>query len=254
MLYKILLGRDNLSIKENPAAHLHDILTEVYLTSAENPYNTQFSTTWAKALEVDDENLDDILEGVISTQDLYRQTRNIVKKHKELNLDENNNQLDKIEKALYTLNLQGDMAIFHANVKSETLLSLWYIASLIEILIKVPKTLLSEEERNVLQSQIHKLIEDFMESDLPADLKSACTNNLLNINTSLMHYRIHGAKGLHESIAKAAGEVILNPSVNEHKDNKDIINLFEIIQRINMMVTTSETVIKLSTAVNKLIP
>lgn len=241
-------------IKENPASRLHDILTEIHRISRKNPSNFKFKTTWAEVLEVDQENLDDILEGIMGVQDLYRQTIDIIQNHETLNSDKNKKHLDDIYNALYTMNLQGNMNTYHTHVKPETLLSLSYIDELIEIIFKVQKSLLSEEEKEDLQSNIDELIKDLINSGLPDDLKSTYTNSLFNINVSLSHYRIYGAKGLQESLAKAAGELILNPSTIEHKDNKTIASYFDLIQRINMIVTTSETVIKLSTAMSKLIP
>lgn len=194
------------------------------------------------------------MQGIISVQDLYNQTKNIVQNHEFLNNDRNNKYLNNIYNALYIVNLQGNMGTFHSHFKFETLLSLSYLGEHIELILKLQKTLISVEKKEDLLKNIDKLIDGFIESNLPDDLKLICTNSLSHIKSSLVHYKICGAKGLQESITIATGELILNPSVQKQKDNEQIKSYFNFIQRVNMMITTSETVIKLTTAMSKLLP
>lgn len=241
-------------IKENPASRLYDILLEANKISKDKPNDAKFKATWASVFEVEENDLDKILQGIMGVHDLYNETKDIIQSNEKLNTDQNNKYLKNIYNAIYVINVQGSMKQFNSRMTSETLVAFSYIIQTIDLIYELPKTLISEDEKEDLIKNIDKLIKDFIDSDLPDDLKSTCTDSLSHIKESLVHYKIYGVKGLQESIVKATGELFLNPSTSEYKGDKSIDNYFNFIQRINALVTTTESGYKIVSAMSNFIP
>lgn len=239
-------------ITENPASRLYDILKKVHVESKGNPTTKKYYSSWSIVLGLESDDLDGILKGIIKVQELYNQTRSIVEDSDILNKEKNTKQLDKIFKALYGVTLQGNMSQFHTYIKPDTLSSLSYISDLIEATIELEKNLLTENEKEELITNIDKTIDNLVKGDLPVDLKTVCTDNLVNIKNSLLHYEIHGANGLQDSIKKATGEAMLEPNMAEHTKDESIEKYFGLITKINTLLTTSGKVVKLAQLINLL--
>lgn len=239
--------------KENPASKLYEILTMAKSIAGTNNATPSFKKVWAQVFNVNESNYEEIIQGIVRVQNLYRETKVLIENNKILNIDKNHTHLKVINRAVFTLNVQGNTAYLKDHLKQESLTALSYMGDLIGNIYDLPDAIV-EDEKEDLTTEIDDLTQNFLNSELPPELKSVCISNLERLKKSLVHYEIFGADGIEEALAMSYGEIIINAKdVKQFKDNPDISRFYKLLERINQTISTSENVIKLTTAFQQLI-
>ncbi|MBD1222771.1 hypothetical protein [Virgibacillus halodenitrificans] len=232
-------------LQENPAARLYDILSEAS-NLARSAQNVKFKKTWSIVFNVDENDYDGILQGISGVHYLYNQTRKLISESDKLNDQRNLSFLDNIYSAIYILNLQGEISAFNQRLTKETLTALSYMRDSISMVYELDNTLLTTDEQEDLIDQINELLNDFINSDLPEDLISISTDSLANIKSALVHYKIYGSKGLEEATSRAIGNLYLKSASKINNDNNEMNKFFKIVERVRMLLNTSESLVKLA--------
>lgn len=103
---------------------------------------------------------------------------------------------------------------------------------------------IEEEYLASLQSDIDDLTSEIVNSDLDAQLKSVLTSGLNGVRQSILEYRIHGAEGLRQALDKSIVDMMIRyreefEAASTKTESQEFIrNYFEIIQKVNNLVST----------------
>lgn len=103
---------------------------------------------------------------------------------------------------------------------------------------------IKEEDLASLQAEIDKLTSEIIDSDLDNQLKSVLTTGLNGVRQAILEYRIHGAEGLRQALDKSIVDMMIRyreefEAASTKTESQEFIrNYFEIIQKVNNLVST----------------
>ncbi|MFB6589297.1 hypothetical protein ACFCVQ_27525 [Bacillus thuringiensis] len=224
---------------ENPAFKLHSILDQVYKEC--NSYNSppNFEKTWGKILEVNSEDISNILTSLNSLFNLFNDTKQFIMNHEKLNIDENLVYLDKIQRAIFSLDFDGNMSGFMKNMDKETLMALFFIGKQVDLVYALNESNINREEISNLIQDVDILIENITNSALPKEVISLLIKNLDLIRSSLTSYKISGTDGMKNALEQTIGSLFVNNEIiTPVAQDKNVKGVFNIIDKMNTVLST----------------
>ncbi|PFM20870.1 hypothetical protein COJ41_17700 [Bacillus thuringiensis] len=228
---------------ENPASKLYILLKEAYDDcKSTRAIDTSFSETWSKVFKIDMNDRSALLTSMNSMLNLFLTTQDYIKANEKLNNERNLNFLSKIELALSSMNFDGDMSTFKSNINSETLTALSFICDHMNFIYDLHENEINREEITNLIDDIDILITNITGSILEEDVKILLLKNLNAIRFSLASYKISGSEGMRIALEQTIGSLFLNNEVIiPIADDENIKNIFNIIDKINTLLSVGST-------------
>ncbi|MFJ7888419.1 hypothetical protein ACIQYL_10045 [Lysinibacillus xylanilyticus] len=225
---------------ENPAYKLHAILNDAYSRcSGVSGGNIKFKTTWSKVFEIDEQDTSALLNSINTLLNLVIKTKEFIQNNAILNDELNNKFIRNIEHSLSELNFEGNMISFKNYINSETLTALNYIAKHMDLIYKFENQNVNEEDVKNLIKEIDELIESITQSSLQEEVKLLLFKNLNTIRESLFTYNINGAEGIKTALEQTIGSLFINnKSIVQVSNDENVKGLFNIIDKLNSILST----------------
>ncbi|PGQ44350.1 MULTISPECIES: hypothetical protein [Bacillus cereus group] len=224
---------------ENPALKLHSILNQVYTECSSYHSPPKFEKTWGKIFELDPKDLSNILTSLNALFNLFHETKQYIVNHEKLNIDENLGYLNRIQRAIFSLDFEGSMSGFMSNMDKETLMALFFIGKQVDLVYALNESNINGEEISNLIQDVDMLTESIINSTLPKDVISLLIKNLDLIRSSLTSYKIFGTEGMKNALEQTIGSLFVNNEViTPVAQDENIKGVFNIIDKMNTVLST----------------
>ncbi|MFJ5564810.1 hypothetical protein [Lysinibacillus xylanilyticus] len=228
---------------ENPAYKLHSILSDAYSRCGMDGSSRNFSKTWANVFDIDEQDISALLNSINSLLNLVIKTKEYIQNNEFLNDEMNNRFLREIELSLSELNFDGSMRTFKSNINSETLTALKYIAKHMDLIYKFDNQNINDQDIKNLIREIDELIESITQSSLQEEVKLLLFKNLNLIREALFTYKISGAEGIQTALEQTIGSLFINnKSVIQVSKDENVKGLFNIIDKLNSILSTGVSI------------
>ncbi|MEM5623729.1 hypothetical protein AAHB56_30925 [Bacillus thuringiensis] len=174
---------------------------------------------------------------------LFQTTKEYIKNNERLNTTKNLNFLRSIEKALYSINFDGNMSSFTQHLDKETLTALYYMGENMNFIYDLNETTIDSEEINSLVNEVNELIDNITTANLPEEVKTILFTNLNNIRTSLISYKVSGIEGMKTALEQTIGSLFMNNEViTPVAQDENVKGVFNIIDKMNTVLSTGVAV------------
>ncbi|PGV57504.1 hypothetical protein COD94_25895 [Bacillus cereus] len=225
---------------ENPAHKLYVLLDEAYNDCKDVTIsNTSFKTTWSKVFGINPKDTSALMASMNSMLNLFLTTKEYIIQNDRLNNDRNIKFLTKIERALSSMNFEGNMEHFKKNIDSETLTALSFMSDHMSFIYDLHESKIDSEEISDLIKGIDNLVENITCSPLPEDVKSLLFKNLDSIRSSLISYKISGVDGMKTALEQTIGSLFINNEViTPVAQDENVKGIFNIIDKMNTLLST----------------
>jgi hypothetical protein len=242
-----------MEIQNNPAGRLYDILVELQKHQPRIP----FRIVLAKVFLIDENDLYNLLKIVFELLVLVKASKEAIKQLQGLNHELYLGPYNKFEKEFGKVNLESNWSNIHQYLDKNTL-----------HLIKIGSDLLNKEkpEKKVdgldvkaLHDEINELIEKIIKSDFDKEFKDLLLENLNQLLSAILLYRIKGINAFKEALEKCIGSYVVNnkefEEAKKDENQKNIVqSIFDIFQKFCVIVSTAKGVNEIINSVCFLLP
>jgi hypothetical protein len=188
----------------NPAGRLYRILRE----AKSQPYNRKVRQVWAKVLDCDEKDDAEISRRVVEVYSLSKEVKGLIKLLPDVNHDLYLKSYEKIDKAIFPLNLNTHWQGQQQALSDDLLARLQFCAE--ELGRHYSEETLSDEDLAEVDSLISELFTAISKGEIEISLRMALLEELEKIRRSLAIYRIKGGRGVKEALQSLLGAVVVN--------------------------------------------
>ncbi|MCY8385750.1 hypothetical protein MOC94_21630 [Bacillus haynesii] len=240
---------------DNVVLRVHRLIESAY-NKGEGSYSASYTRTWEKVFDIDEDDTSSLLNSLSLLFESVRTCRSIIESHPRLNTEKNIGFLNKIEIAVYDINLKnGKMDHFYRNIDKETITAFGYIGEALSLLNEFSTTELDSEQINSLISEIEELTHNFSISTLPEKLKLIATNKLNLIREVLTRYAITGSDAIEEVLEQTIGSIFLNAnSFKTESSSREVKGFFKVIDKLIKLLGLGNSAGQFLEHINKLLP
>lgn len=227
-----LRGVLDLTLLDNPAGRLYDILSE----SRSKPRNKRAKEVWGEVFEINSTDLDLILYKVAELIQLVKNTKKTIEQLENVQHEIYLAPFKKIETLLAMGNLEAPWENFVKYLDEATMVALRFCADTLSH--QRGEQLIEEDKLLELKVEVERLSEKVLSSELPDILKHSFVENLDKIRKAINDYRIWGIDRLLKSLDLGVGSVFRHGEIiKEERDNEHVKKYFDILGRLNQLVS-----------------
>lgn len=210
----------------NPAGRLYQLLQ----TARKKPEKEKVRNVWAEVFECKPQDDANISKSVVEVYNLSQDVQRLIKLIPGLNHKLYLSSFNKINKAIFPLNLNASWQAQRAILSDEVLTRLQFCA---EVLSKhYSEESLSAEDLEEIDNLIKQTFELVESSGIEVSLRMAILEELERIRSSISMYRIKGAKGVKEALQSLFGAVIVNQEALDRLKGRNE----DVLERIGMLI------------------
>lgn len=222
---------------DNPASRLYNFFSELRDMTAD--FGITIKDALMHYLKID--NPDDTAQILYGMAELIQ--LNKILKENILKMDINHEvylqPIKKIEKTFAGFRLDSKVTDFLSVIDDSTMLGLQFCAD--TLYRKYGDLVINEEDLNQILQDVEDLSKQIINSDLPERLKELFTENLDAIRKAIINYKIWGTEGLKKTLESNIGSIILNGNlIKEKKENNNILRFFDIIDKLNKLISVGQ--------------
>ncbi|WP_026478223.1 hypothetical protein [Alkaliphilus transvaalensis] len=186
--------------------------------------------------------------------ELYRMAlegKKQIEKHSPKNIDKYLNTIDSVIDGLSKIYfnaskhvLSNGLEKFDSHFSVKLMTSLEFCAEYLSNMSD--EAILEDEKVKELIVDIDEIIHDILECNIDKELQQMLIFQLNNVRESLLKYELFGTEGIRNGISTTLGSLILNrEKIHSDNDKKIVEKVFEIISKINTIVSLGNNGIKL---------
>ncbi|ELK2038029.1 hypothetical protein RUX70_004110 [Vibrio vulnificus] len=199
---------------DNPAARLLAILNEGKKINSQ----TAAKSTWKEILKVPNPNSPQS-EAVLMAKlgqfmVLPYETKQLVEQYYPAQSNDINHAVTQIQHALTHQNLSDKWQTFIGKIDSHTMSTLSMTSALLDHSLNTK--LIEDDKLDELKEKISSLLNEVMDTDLPAEFKKFITHYLRKIRNAIEDYFVSGAIPILDALEATLGHAVLDP---EFRDN-----------------------------------
>lgn len=224
----------------NPAKRLYDILDATIAAQSRLDSVEPSGRVWARLFNMGPkEDFFDALGRIFSIIDSYEQ---FVKRSGTMTIEKKTMHLNQLREV--------KMAFFKARSSSWSELSIGFHGSLMTSMQWAAEDMkhywneevVSKEALGNLQSEVEKLVNRVIQTNLNDQLKQMLLDDLEAIRQAILEYRIHGADGLRQALARSEDSLLRNyedlKRASESVETRSVINEFlNILKNVDYLVS-----------------
>lgn len=216
-----------------PANRLHAILTNF----KNGPGNQPVRAMIAKLFSINDSTSPEVFRSYVQvvnlSMEVEQRIRAVPSPHQDLFL----RSVMSVQRALASTNIDGSHENLRNNIRAEDLHGLEFCSAMLKD-IESEKEIEAETLQQIDKS-LGDLIEAIRGSQLEPDFVYFLTSILVNIQFSIKNYRFFGAVGIRTTLARAMGEIILDPHAGANMPAKKnfLTRALDSIKNINALIT-----------------
>lgn len=188
--------------ESNPAGRLFNLLT----AARNKPDGSKIRDMWAKVLDCDPRNDAEISLRVLELYKISQEVQTLIKLIPELNHDLYLASFNKIDKAIFPLNLEQPWRDKKRELSADLMTRLQFCAE--ELGKYYSEETLAEEDLQEISQMVSELYELIVDSSIDPSLRLALLEELSRIRFAISTYRIKGARGVKEALQSLLGSVI----------------------------------------------
>ncbi len=228
---------------ENPALKLHSLLEQAYSECVTYTTPPSFRVIWSEVFQIDSDDTSELIASLSSMFNLFQTTKGYITNHEKLSTARNLYFLSEIEKAIFHINLDGNMNNYMEHLNSETLTALYYIGENMNFVYSLNESTINSEEINSLIKDVDTLLENIINSDLPEDVTALLIKNLNSIRESLISYKVSGIEGMKTALEQTIGSLFINNEIiTPVAQDEHVKGMFNIIDKMNTVLSTGVAV------------
>lgn len=199
----------------NPAGRLHRILRE----AKSQPHNRKVRQVWATVLGCDENDDAEISRRVIEVYSLSNEVKGLIELLPDLNHELYLKSYNKIDKAIFPLNLNSNWQGQQQALSDDLLARLQFCAE--ELGRHYSEETLSDEDLAEIDDLISDLFSTISQGDIELSLRMALLEELEKIRRALAIYRIKGGRGVKEALQSLLGAVVVNKEALSEEGGKN---------------------------------
>lgn len=231
---KISMG-DNTVKSDNPVNRLVALLNSALRHSEKTTYRD----VWSSVFEIEPTDTPRILYLYGKFLDLIAEAKSSSEMYVEQ--QENVNEtiylepFKKVEDAFTYFQIDGQWAPTRNHLNPETITALNFIADNLSRSHWTNE--IEQEELEKLKDEVDSLINNIWKANIGAELKSFLLESLLEIQRSIIEYRIRGIDGLEEALNRTIGAAIRHSDkIKEAQNDENVKKWFEIISTLEKLI------------------
>lgn len=123
-----------------------------------------------------------------------------------------------------------------------------------DCLAKLPaEKAIEPDELNSIHASVQQLLEDVVASDLDKDIKTLLAQQLNNVCSALLAYRLRGATAIKDALEKSFGAVVLNVDVFRTQHSPIVSRFKKLLVDLHEYAAKALTLTRLTESVTKLL-
>lgn len=190
--------------ESNPAGRLYKIL----MAARKHQDNTKIRKVWAEVLDCSESDDAELSLRVIEVYQLSHEVQTLIKLIPSLNHGLYLESFNKIDSAIFPLNLQASWRDKKKALDEGLMTSLKFCAE--ELGRNYSEESISEEDLKQITQIVSDLFESVSSSEIDPALRIALLEEVEKIRSAISVYRIRGARGVKEALQSLLGAVIVN--------------------------------------------
>lgn len=188
----------------NPAGRYYEILR----MAKGKGDDLKVRQVWAQVLDEDEKDDSAITKKVIEVYQLGEEVKTLINMNEGVNKDLYLSSFPQIERAIFPLNLNTTWKAQKQQLNDGVMTRLQFCAELLSSIYSEEQ--LKDEDLEEVTQLIEGLFNSVLNSSLKGGIRIILLEEIERLRTALSMYKIHGAKGLKQSLQSTIGMVVAN--------------------------------------------
>lgn len=236
------------NLPNNPATRLLNIVNKARTI----PGDLTVTKGWAKLLDLDTDDFPIVLQGIVDSLELVKDTRLSVQSLDSYNHNLYLEPINKIESAFKVLRFDVQWGTIQNYFDEKTIYGLSICSDLLSQ--KSSEKPLEDDALKELLDEVAALTEDIVASDLPDALKNFLLEQTEKLRSALLQYRIYGDKYLKSRLERVLGATFLYvQDISPFWEKPIIKRVFNLFTSIANVVTVHQGAQALASGIQRLL-
>lgn len=210
----------------NPAGRYYEIL----LAAKSKGDDLKVRQMWAQVLDEDENDDSAITKKVIEVYQLGEDVKTLINMNNGVNKELYLSSFPKIEQAIFPLNLNTTWKAQKQHLNDGVMTRLQFCSELLSSVYS--EELLQEEDLEQITGLIEEVFNSVLNSSLEGGIRITLLEEIERLRTSISMYKIHGAKGLKQSLQSTIGMVVANQTELSDAANSEP----DVIERLGKLL------------------